>query len=96
MEGGEEKRIIDAPVGRNWAVGERGIYYVLSPAADGEPYMLYFFDTSTGRTSRPVPLEGSRQTLPINVITVSPDERWVVWAQRDLLDFDVMLVENFR
>ena len=26
----------------------------------------------------------------------SRDERFVVYAQRDLLDYDVMLLENFR
>ena len=34
--------------------------------------------------------------LPINVVAVSADERWMVWAQRDQLDYDVMLLENFR
>jgi serine/threonine protein kinase/Tol biopolymer transport system component len=94
--GGDEKKIINAPVGRNWAVGEKGIYYVLSPSVDGEPYLLFFYDAATGSASRPVPLHGSVRTLPINVVTVSPDERWILWAQRDLLDYDVMLVENFR
>jgi hypothetical protein len=94
--GGDEKKIINAPVGRNWAVGVKGIYYVLSPSVDGEPYSLFFYEAATGSLSRPVPLHGSVRTLPINVVTVSPDEHWIVWAQRDLLDYDVMLVENFR
>jgi hypothetical protein len=27
---------------------------------------------------------------------VSPDEHWVLYAQRDKIDFDLMLVEGFR
>jgi Tol biopolymer transport system component len=96
VDGGEEKKIVDAPVGRNWAVGERGIYYVLAPSADSEPYALYFYDTTTGQASRPILLQGSSRLYPLNVVTVSPDGRWLVWAQRDQLDYDVMLVENFR
>ena len=96
VDGGEEKKIVNAPVGRNGSVGARGVYYVLSPAADGEPYTLFFHDAAARQTSRPLPLQGSVRTHPINVVTVSPDERWIVWAQRDLLDYDVMLVENFR
>ena len=96
VTGGDEKKIIEAPVGRNWSVTGRGIYYVLGPSAEREPYTLYFYDFATSRTSRPIALEGTSRLLPINVVAVSADQRWIVWAQRDQLDFDVMLLENFR
>ena len=93
---GEEKKIIDVPVGRNWSATGRGIYYVLNPSADREPYTLHFYDLASGQTSRPTALDGTSRLLPINVVSVSADERWLVWAQRDQLDYDVMLLENFR
>ena len=94
--GSDEKKIIEAPVGRNWSVTVNGIYYLLGPSAEREPYILYFYDLGSARTSRPIPLEGTSRLLPINVVSVSADERWLVWAQRDQLDYDVMLLENFR
>ena len=94
--GSDEKKIIEAPVGRNWSVTVNGIYYLLGPSAEREPYILYFYDLASARTSRPIPLEGTSRLLPINVVSVSADERWLVWAQRDQLDYDVMLLENFR
>ena len=96
IDGGGDRKIIEAPVGRNWSVSGSGIYYVLNPTADNEPYMLYFHDIASGRTARPIPLQGTSRSLPMNVVTVSPDARWMVWAQRDQLDYDVMLLENFR
>ena len=96
LESGEEKKIIEAPVGRNWSAVPRGIYYVLSPSADGEPYTLHFYDTATRQTAKPTPVQGTSRLYPMSVVSVSADERWIVWAQRDLLDFDVMLLENFR
>jgi hypothetical protein len=29
-------------------------------------------------------------------LSITPDERYLVYAQQDKLDFDLMLVENFR
>jgi hypothetical protein len=88
--------VLEENVGRNWAVGKSGIYYLMAPAADADTYSLMFFDPVSRRPSRPFPLPGTTRTLPVNVITVSPDERWIVYAQRDLLDYDLMMVENFR
>jgi len=66
------------------------------PTADTESYGLLFYDLTSRQTSRPEPVQGSSRTFPINVITISPDGRWLVYAQRDQLDYDLMLVENFR
>jgi Tol biopolymer transport system component/serine/threonine protein kinase len=96
LSDGAETKVIDASVGRNWTVGERGIYFLSVPANDAEPYGVLFYDFATRRISRPEPLQGSTRTLPINVVAASPDERWFVYAQRDQLDYDILLVENFR
>ena len=94
LEGMTESKLFDTGVGRNWAVGGRYIYHLSNPATDSEPYSLIQRDTVSHGWS--IPLQGTTRTLPINVITVSPDERWIVYAQRDLLDYDLMLVENFQ
>ena len=95
-EGGGESKLFDTGVGRNWTVGSSGIYLISSPTTDSEAYTLAKFDTANRRMSRPTPLPGTLRTFPISVITISPDERWIVYAQRDLLDYDLMLIENFR
>jgi len=93
---GAEEKILDSSVGRNWTVSPRGIYYLLTSSADGEPYTLVQFDPVTRRSSRPIPIQGSARNIPINVMAASPDGEWLVYAQRDQLDYDVVLVENFR
>jgi serine/threonine protein kinase len=60
------------------------------------PYALQFFDFATRRTTPLATLEGPRGTFQITSLTVSPDERFVLYTQRDQLEFDLMLVENFR
>jgi len=93
---GAETKVLDANVGRNWTVGERGIYFFTVPTSDAEAYGILFYDFATRRTSRPELLQGSTRSLPISVFTVSPDDRWFIYAQRDRLDYDLMLVENFH
>ena len=96
LDDGTEVKVIDANVARNWTIDERGIYFLTVPTADTESYGLLFYDLTSRQTSRPEPVQGSSRTFPINVITISPDGRWLVYAQRDQLDYDLMLVENFR
>jgi eukaryotic-like serine/threonine-protein kinase len=95
-EGGAETQVFDHRVGRSWAVVERGIYFFAYPQDGALPYTLEFFDFNTRQTTRLTTLEGQARAAAIFGITVSPNERWIVYAQRDRLDFDLMLVENFR
>jgi hypothetical protein len=59
-------------------------------------YALEFFDFAARQTTHVTILERPSPTSFISALTVSPDERWVLYAQRDKIDFDLMLVENFR
>jgi Tol biopolymer transport system component len=96
VEGGAETRVLDANVNeRNWAVAGRGIYFFTSQPRE-TPFTLEFFDFATHQTTPIKTIDGPRGTFQISALTVSPDERWVLYAQRDKLDFDLMLVENFR
>ena len=82
----------------NWAVVRRGIYFInwqpkrVNPA----PFALGFFDFSTRQTTQITTITGPRGPSQILGLTVSPDERWLLYTQRDQLDYDLMLVENFR
>ena len=77
----------------NWAVTARGIYFLTRRPP---LYALEFFDFATRQTTQITTLEGPGGTFQISGLTISPDERWVLYAQRDKLDYDLILVENFR
>ena len=92
MTGGEEEKVLDSVSWFiNFAVTPKGIYYI--PARrDGQSFVEYL-DLAT-RKVKPVFTIGSR---PISQgLSVSPDERWILWTQTDVAGSDLMLVENFR
>jgi Tol biopolymer transport system component/serine/threonine protein kinase len=96
MATGSESKVIDMNLGRNWAVGEKGIYFLRLPPGDTEPYSLEFFDFATRQARTLATLSQPARSYSVSIMTLSPDERFVVYAQRDQLDFDLMLVENFK
>jgi eukaryotic-like serine/threonine-protein kinase len=95
LASGQETQVLDLNVGRNWAVGERGIYFLKLPANEPEPYSLEFFDLTTLQIRTLTNLQVPARSFAVSTMAISPDERWVVYAQRDQLDFDLMLIENF-
>lgn len=103
--GGDPVKVLDAAVGRNFAVTERGVYYIelqqqpgpLTVGSNGRPYRehvgrLRFLDfgTASSRT-----LADLGRGLG-NGITMTPDSRTFLFTKRDVLTNDLMLVENFR
>jgi Tol biopolymer transport system component len=94
-EGGVESRVFDANLTQwNWAAVGRGIYFL--EGTRGEPYTLEIFDLDARRIT-PVTTLGTRgRSSLILGLTVAPDERSILYAQRDKLDFDLMLVEDFH
>jgi hypothetical protein len=104
--GGEETQVLVRSTFKGildrtyWAVGDRGIYFlsffaVLTPVRQ-PAYTLEFFDFATHQTTQLARLEVPGRQFLISGLTVSPDEHWVLYAQRDKLDFDLKLVEGFR
>jgi Tol biopolymer transport system component len=84
-QGGEEELVIPRAL-VNWGsfgVTNKGVYFVADRS-------LQFFDAATGkiRTLAAVPVTWG--------LTVSPDDRYVVWAQIDRNTTDLMLVDGFR
>jgi hypothetical protein len=93
-DGGEENPVAEIPRifnGLAFCVAASGIYFAgpRDPTSGAIPLKLYrFADGKTvevGHIDKPL-----RQHL-----SVSPDEKWLAWAQLDNAD-DLMLVENFR
>jgi hypothetical protein len=74
-----------------YAVVGKGVYFI----ARRDPksgYSIQFLNTTTGKIQRIASLEKP----PGAGLTVSPDRRWILYAQLDQAGSDLMLVENFR
>jgi hypothetical protein len=90
VEGGEEELVFDRlPAGAAgvWALTDHGIYFGES-AKPSEVVEFYSF-----ATRRVTPIATSPW---IQGVAVSPDARWLLYAQRDGEHRNIMLVENFR
>ena len=96
VAGGDERQVpelLNAGFRRYWAVQAEGIYFV-SPVSSTRA-AITFFSFATRRVMQIGVLEkGPLQGPP--GLTVSPDGRWILFAQADQSISDIMLVENFR
>ena len=90
VEGGEATQVTRPINGLAYAVGREGIFY--SPAPDSsQKGSIRFFSFATGRT-RTVTVTDR----PIGGwISVSPDQRFLLFEQIGQSDDDLMLIENF-
>ena len=90
VDGGPEKQVTDSLYRTNFAVTTRGIYYMACPGKDGKS-ALKFYDFATGKS-----------TLILNIgypefgLDVSPDGRFLAYAQLDDPGSVLMMVENFH
>jgi eukaryotic-like serine/threonine-protein kinase len=108
VDGGEEIQVLDQVRQGYWAVLEQGIYFLntkATPYSTVESYFLNttatphstieFFSFATGRTSQIAVVEKELRLAPPG-FAVSPDGRWILLAQVDQRESDIMLMENFR
>jgi len=96
VAGDEERQVpelLSAGYWRYWAVLNDGIYFV-APVASARP-AINFFSFATHRVMQLGVLERDPLQGPPG-LTVSPDGRWVLYAQVDQSVSDIMLVEHFR
>ena len=86
--GGDETQVVPELFRYNYALTADGVYYstVSTPAA------IEFLDFASGKKT-------TIHTLakPVDLgLAVSPDGRYLLFAQNDLSGSDLVLVENFR
>jgi Tol biopolymer transport system component len=95
-DGGEETRLFESNIDpKNYAVTQHGIYFLTRQLFQAL-YTLNYFDLTTRKTTQVTTLDGPSGTFQVSSLTVSSDEHSVLYGQRDKLDFDLMLVENFH
>ncbi len=90
-EGGAEAEILPSIWERNFFVATRGIYFIPRPMP-GQKYVLQFLDFATGKVKTIV----RAQSQVATGLTVSPDERAVLYSALESAGADLVLVENFR
>jgi hypothetical protein len=99
--GGLPVKVLEGVVLGNFAVLEKGIYYIERPAGEAAFYWidrptgetrLQYFDFATGRSTTVARKLGTVDTP----LTVSPDGRVILYSRMDSSIDDLMLVENFR
>ena len=96
VEGGEENLVLkqlEPGFWGNWAMVDQGIYFVNLDAKRNPT--IKFFNFATGRMTQ-VAAPEKLPVLGMPGLAVSPDGRWILYAQVDQDISDIMLVENFR
>jgi Tol biopolymer transport system component len=91
VQGGDAEQVT-GPLGEwvAFAITHNGIFYSAAPVSRNQ-HLIRFLNFSTGRswpvvvTDRPIGLG----------LSLSPDQRFLVFAQRDQAGSDLMLIENF-
>jgi len=96
VEGGEEARVLDQPKAGYWGywtVVDQGIYFV--NATSKQHPVIEFFSFAARRVSKIGVME--KEAAQWNPgFAISPDGRWILYAQVDQSDSNIILVENFQ
>ncbi|MGH9843102.1 MAG: protein kinase domain-containing protein [Blastocatellia bacterium] len=74
---------------RNWALADQGVYFASSES------VIEFFNLAAGKAT-PVTTVEKRLARGVSGLAVSPDRKWMLYAQVEQQGSDIMLMENFR
>jgi Tol biopolymer transport system component/tRNA A-37 threonylcarbamoyl transferase component Bud32 len=91
VEGGPETKILEQVVIANFAVTSRGLYYITQPDARTDTRLIQFLSFADQKTH----VVASIKQSVYHGLSVSPDERWLLYAPHSRGGSNVMLVENF-
>jgi Tol biopolymer transport system component len=93
--GGEETQVLNHGTQGLWGLSKEGIYF--TDLDDSVPPVLkcYRFATRQVRTVKEFPKD-TRFDVASTVFSVSPDARWIIYAQLEHGGGDLMLMENYR
>jgi serine/threonine protein kinase len=93
VRGGYENYVLGPVLRGNFAVAERGIYFISRWTPEGFP--INYFEIATGQVKRASLIPPSAFICP-GGLAISPDEGWVLYPEQDKERTDLMLVENFH
>jgi hypothetical protein len=92
LAGGDEHLVSRKFVARFWSITPFGLAYL---DINGKPRSLNVMDPNTGRTTRLGVMEG-QVAWGSSGFSVSPDGRWLLYAQLDRLVSEITVAENFH
>lgn len=92
-----EQTVVAQALGRSaLAVGKSGLYYLSPPDSTGITRVL-FAPTPGGAAPPAQPLAIAQTNLPVhNAISLSPDEKWLVFTELQRLESDLHLFTNLQ
>jgi Tol biopolymer transport system component len=93
--GGAESEVVKGPVEwQAWALARQGLYYATTRRQlRREEFEVQYLDFASGRTTRLYGKEGELFHYPL---TVSPDEKWILFGEAPGQQSELKLMENFR
>jgi Tol biopolymer transport system component len=89
VRGGKERQVLESVSWMNFAVVPEGIFFL--PGHTNQTHSIQFFNFLTAATMPIAPIEG---TVDIG-LSVSPDQRYILYSQNDQQSSELMLVEKF-
>ncbi len=91
LGGAEAVKLVPSIHRFSYAPTEKGVYYS-TPTLNDIPATIEYLDFATGKAKKLYTL-----TKPVDLgVTISPDQRYLLFSQRDSGGSDLMLVNNFR
>jgi Tol biopolymer transport system component len=91
VAGGDATQVLPTVFRYNFAVTSGGVYYTPFPEGD-RPASIEYLDFATGKVTAI-----HAMTKPVDLgLAISPDGRYLLFAQNDLSGSDLMLLENFK
>ncbi len=92
--GGSEERVLEEGVFGRWALSKSGIYVLRSAAGDRAP-SIEFYSYETWERETVITFPKDARFGIANSLTVSEDDRWIVYAKYDHTASNLMLVDDF-
>jgi serine/threonine protein kinase/sugar lactone lactonase YvrE len=78
-----------------WTVATTGIYFLRQDTRDNASVHYYSFSDGSTRMAASLPAN-KRLTPFIGGLSLSPDEKWLLYSQIDEQQSDITLIENFQ
>ena len=79
--------------GGDWTVGTRGLYYLYESAPGTVGIDFLAFGATASRPVR-LTLLSAPPSRSVSVFDVASDESWLVWAQDDYRNSDIMMIPH--
>jgi Tol biopolymer transport system component/predicted Ser/Thr protein kinase len=95
VEGGQENQVLEKGRQSIWALARDGICFFDWKDALHPVMQFYSFSDRRSRTLHEFP-QGTNFDVAETAISVSSDERWILFTQIDRAGSNLVLVENFR